>query len=135
MFFSFNGIRQAIAISIIFLSIKYLIENKISKTIIIILIASLFHYSAIIFLPIYMIGSKIYISKNLLIIFTLIFLLIPNIFLINYLQNILSFLPKYSYYLNEIVGDRSITLGVVLNAFMMFFPILYHDSLYNNSKK
>tara|TARA_X000000368_G_scaffold384316_1_gene342817 strand:+ start:8922 stop:10010 length:1089 start_codon:yes stop_codon:yes gene_type:complete len=135
LFFSFNGIRQAIAISIIFMSIKFLIENKISKTIIIILIASLFHYSAIIFLPIYMIGSKIHISKNLLIIFTLIFLLIPNIFLINYLQNILSFLPKYSYYLNEIVGDRSITLGVVLNAFMMFFPILYHDSLYNNSKK
>ena len=134
LFFSFNGIRQAIAISVIFISIKFLIENKISKTIIILLIASLFHYSVLFFIPALLIGSKININKNILIIIAIISLLLPNLLFVNHIQNLLTFVPKYSYYLNEIVGDRSISLGVILNAFMMFFPILYHDSLYNSSK-
>ena len=134
LFFSFNGVRQAIAISIIFMSIKFLIENKISKTIIILLVASLFHYSVLFFIPALLIGFKINIKKNILIIIAIICLLIPNLFLTYYLQNLLEFFPRYSNYLNEYIGDRSISLGVILNAFIMFFPILYHENLYKKSK-
>lgn len=44
---TFNILRQAIALSVIFYSIKYLIENKYIKYIISCIIASLFHFTAI----------------------------------------------------------------------------------------
>lgn len=57
---SFNIIRQALAISVIMLSIKPLIDKRIIKYILIVLFASTFHLSAIITLPLYFIIN----SKN-----------------------------------------------------------------------
>ncbi|WP_053373003.1 EpsG family protein [Paenibacillus sp. FJAT-27812] len=51
--FTFSGIRQAIAISVILFSYKYIINRKIVKFSICVIIAALFHKSAIIFLPAY----------------------------------------------------------------------------------
>lgn len=46
-FYSFNVIRQSIAISIFFYSLFFLVEGKIVKYFILTIIASLFHYSAL----------------------------------------------------------------------------------------
>lgn len=48
--FSMSGMRQAMALSIVFFSYKYLIENKNFKFIVCILIASTLHFSALFFI-------------------------------------------------------------------------------------
>lgn len=62
IYFSYmNIMRQALAISIILLGIKYLLNKKYIKFIIVILLASLFHtvaIASIILIPIYMLKDK-----------------------------------------------------------------------------
>lgn len=50
---SMNGIRQVLAAAIAFTAIKYLIEGKAIQYIFIVILASLFHQSALILIPIY----------------------------------------------------------------------------------
>lgn len=54
---AFNGVRQMLAVSIIFYSYKYIYEKKLFKYILLILLASLFHKSAIVCLLLYFIWS------------------------------------------------------------------------------
>lgn len=57
---SFNMVRQALAAAILMLSIKPIVNKKPLKFIITVLISTMFHYTAIIFLPIYwIVNSKI----------------------------------------------------------------------------
>ena len=51
--FNFSGLRQAVAFGIIFYSYIFITERKLIKFLISIAIASLFHTSAIVFLPAY----------------------------------------------------------------------------------
>ena len=53
LIFHINGIRQGIALSIIFYSIKYILNNNKSRYMFSVILASFFHISAIIFLPVY----------------------------------------------------------------------------------
>ena len=46
--YSFNIVRQSIAMSFVFLSIVYLIQNKIRPSLLVMIIAILFHYVAVI---------------------------------------------------------------------------------------
>jgi len=52
---SMNGIRQVLAAAISFTSIKFLMEGSWKKYIVVILVASLFHQSALILIPMYFI--------------------------------------------------------------------------------
>lgn len=52
--FSMNGVRQSIAMSIALLSFKYALEKQLKKFLIVVFIATLFHYSALIILPVYL---------------------------------------------------------------------------------
>ena len=72
--FLFSGLRQGIAFGITFFSYKYIRERKPIKFIICIVIASLFHKSAIIFLPAYWL-AKIKMSKKSIIIFVATFII------------------------------------------------------------
>lgn len=51
--FLFNGLRQALAMAVITYSVKYLLERKIIYYFLICLIASTFHISALIMVPLY----------------------------------------------------------------------------------
>ncbi|MGL5575948.1 MAG: EpsG family protein [Sarcina sp.] len=53
-----NGIRQYIASCIMLLGFKYIEERKILKYILVVLLASTFHISAFIFIPIYFIANQ-----------------------------------------------------------------------------
>lgn len=53
--FNFSGLRQAIAFGIVLFSYKYITGNNIIKYVITILIATIFHNSAIVFLPAYLV--------------------------------------------------------------------------------
>ena len=50
---SMNGIRQVLAAAIAFTALKYIINGNLKRYILVILIASLFHQSALVLLPIY----------------------------------------------------------------------------------
>jgi hypothetical protein len=82
-FFSFNGIRQAIAISIVVSGFHLIRERSLFKYLIIVLIASLFHVTAVLMLSIYIVYgirlNKRNISILLLFFFFTYFLLKPII--------------------------------------------------------
>lgn len=52
-FFLHSGIRQGMALSLVFLSLSFILNEKKYKFALTILLASLFHASAIIFIPVY----------------------------------------------------------------------------------
>ena len=56
--YDLNGIRQGIAIGVVYLSIPYLINRKLVPFLLTILVASCFHASSIIVLPFYFISTK-----------------------------------------------------------------------------
>lgn len=51
LFFSFNGIRQALAVVFIMLAIKYELENRALIFIVLVFVASLFHQSVLFLIP------------------------------------------------------------------------------------
>lgn len=55
--FSMNGLRQAIAMSIVLFAFEFAMEKKLWKFLTCVIIATLFHYSAIIILPIYILAN------------------------------------------------------------------------------
>lgn len=62
--FSMNGLRQFIAVSIIFASIKLVLENKKKTFFVVVLLAMTFHSSAIIFIPMYfLLKTKVFSYK------------------------------------------------------------------------
>src|SRR5699024_3082348 len=57
---SFNMVRQSLAAAILMLSVKSIVNKKPMRFLITVLISTMFHYTAIIFLPIYwIVNSKI----------------------------------------------------------------------------
>lgn len=70
-FFTFTYLRQVLAVSIAWLSIRYIIDRKFWKFLLVIIIASLFHNSAIILFPFYFLPVRKYKQKNVLIIMSL----------------------------------------------------------------
>lgn len=63
---TFNNVRQSLALSIVFFSISYLINRDFRKYLLLVLVATLFHYSAIIMLVLYPLSSRYYSIKRLL---------------------------------------------------------------------
>ncbi|VTU07522.1 Uncharacterised protein [Actinobacillus porcinus] len=97
-FDTFNGLRQYIAASIIFWSFKYIIKEDIRKYLLSIFLAFLFHYTAIVALPIYWIVRKKYSSK--LILTVILFFMLANNLIENTFYTLLS-MTRYSFYLGS----------------------------------
>jgi len=94
-FFLYSGIRQGIAIVLVFYSIKFVAQQKIIKFITTIIIAVGFHYSAIVFLPVYFL-PKIHLKPivlGIMWLISLIFIFDRNIAFLM-LQEMLFFIPK-----------------------------------------
>lgn len=117
---SFNGIRQYMAISIIFYSFQFILKKEFRKYLIFTLIAMAFHSTAIITLPLYFLGKvdnnwkKVFggiIVSMLIVVFSLdqIILLIVKLF------------PKYSGYLGSSYITES---GGVMSSVMTGFFVL-----------
>lgn len=69
----FNGMRQFLAATITFIGIKYILDKKYAKAIILILIASLMHQSALLMIPfIFIVQGKAWNKKTLLFILAVI---------------------------------------------------------------
>lgn len=81
-YFSFTYLRQVLGASIAWLSIKYIIDRKLWKFLLVLLIAMSVHKSAIILLPVYFMPIKKYPTRNILYLMLFVALLgispIPN---------------------------------------------------------
>ncbi len=135
-FWTMSGLRQSIAIGIFFYAIKYIIEKKPWHYALSIVIASLFHTSALIMLPVYLLG-KLQFNKKVVL-----YLFLFSLFLVGNYQSIHEVFSDYISMLVTKLGFSAYTgylesqkltanlsrmgsgLGVVLRI-AMFLYILY----------
>lgn len=113
-FITLNIVRQAIAMSIILCSYKYLKERNVKKYILTILLASCFHMTALIYIPVYLLYKIDWKKKkNSVILILLIIFAIPAYFLVMKYT-------KYGKYIgsvyqgNQFLWHELIISGVVL---------------------
>ena len=129
-------IRNSLAISILLLSIKYIKQKKFKKFILVVLVATSFHYSAIIFLIAYMVNYINFNKKRL--IYLTIFCCGIGIFNLNsYFLNLLYKLPDYTpisiaiYYLEKgiYVTRRGISSTEIWRFLILLFNIIFYDKI------
>lgn len=95
----FNGIRQALAMAICFFSTKYINERKFLKYVIIILLATMCHTTALIMIPMYFL-NMIKLDKKTSIVLTALFS--SSFVLYNTVLNIVTtYIPRYAPYANK----------------------------------
>lgn len=87
----FNGIRQFTAVTITFIGIKFILDKKYAKAIVLILIASLMHQSALLMIPfIFIAQGKAWNKKTLLFILAVIVVVVSVGEFTNILDSVLA---------------------------------------------
>ncbi|WP_133126210.1 EpsG family protein, partial [Vibrio breoganii] len=114
-FFIFNGIRQAVALSLVFFSFRYIESRKLVPFLLIIAFAYLFHRSVLLVAPIYFV-YKLNLSKFQLYMLIAIsgicgFFGLITIFLSQFLELLGS---KYAYYILKPVDTIGSGLAVYI---------------------
>lgn len=139
-FWTMSGLRQSIAMMIFFYAIKFIIEKNFKSYVLWVFIATLFHSSAIILFPIYLLNKIQFNRKIVFILFTLSILMIGNswfiskiTFIIQLLLSQIDSLSKYDEYLDsqKILFDGKRTgsgLGVIVRISITYF-ILYKSKI------
>jgi hypothetical protein len=143
--FSFSGLRQSIAIGLILISYHFIYRAKLLPFLLTVIFATLFHFSAIVFLPVYLIRN-IKLSNNRIVLIgilaSLLFIfkaqiltVFTNLFYPNYavvetdsytwtLMNVLIFIFTLAYY-NRVVSkdsrNGSLYVIVLIGIFMLLF--------------
>ena len=136
LIYLFSGIRQGIAIGFIFYSFKYIVNRELKFFILYILLASLFHFTSIIVLPLYWVIKKI--PYFCILSLTIISFIAAKIgiskaifmFLISFITG------HYSAYANTYsdFGNSNTGLGIILRIFF-WLSVLFILSKNINSKK
>ena len=128
--FVFSGLRQGIAYGIVLISYDFIVNRKLSKFIICILFASLFHRSALIFLPAYFLVKFKINYKSLGIV------VITNGILYLFRKQIFEFAIQQFYPSYEVVVSSSISwmiLGIIITILgLLFYKNVVGISSQNN---
>lgn len=135
--FSLNGIRQAVAIFIIFYSYRYVCTRNIFKYVLFVFIASLFHRSALLCLPLYLLGrfEKILDIKIQLLIFFILLILGENLYsfvvsLFGGIADDLQYESQFEKMLDGVARSQEGSgLGIIYNCFRYFILIVYSKVL------
>ena len=137
---SFNQVRQAMAMSIVFLAIAYLYKKDYKKFVIWVVIASTIHLTAIFFLSLLLLDIRLYFQnsekvykKYIIPVAFLLFVLIMAlnfVFFIGILTKI-PFIEHYSYLVEniDIGGNRDL----ILNAAILIGVIIFAFKSYKNN--
>ena len=132
-----NPMRNLIAVSIFLFSIKYLIQRRFIKYILIILFASLFHISTILIFPLYWL-VKLSLGKKKLIAVYILFNILLWVFdaqlrsLFNFETGITFIDSKISFYFGDnatgsiYTENRIFSLGLMVR-FLLFFVLVYSE--------
>lgn len=134
-----SGIRQAIALSITCIGFNYALKKRFLKYLLVVLLASTFHKSALIALAIYFIpregfnfysifkSIKFYLALCVIILVSY----VPFEFFINFFEDVN--LKNVFYYLNQHYKSENIVadyyIGIVKRSIVIFFYILYRRYL------
>lgn len=121
-----NIIRQAIAVSVFYYSVKFIHQKNFLKYFFLILIAASFHYSAIFLLPLYFI-RKLYLNFSISLITILLVIVITiSVLHTQIIKDLLMSIPFYGDYILGIEGDsrNNSEIGVLLKI-ILGIQILY----------
>ena len=127
---SFNQTRQMLALIIILFSIKYLKKNEYIKYIICILFASVFHETALIFIPLCLCNKIKVNNKTILyyIILTAICVACNPVLL-----KILSFTKYYIYFSSQYnISTITSKINLLVRIILLFYCMSYRNKLSNN---
>lgn len=131
LFFSFNGIRQAISVAFILLAIKFELDKKNLIFFLLIIIASMFHQSALLLLPVAILSRipvgldfKRYVFPLLVIVTTLIIWLGPSIFSIIQKIAVQLNLPYQHYFESAYFEKVRVNSGLYLITRILFLLLL-----------
>lgn len=141
-FFSFNGVRQAVAMSALAVAVMYIQERKIFHFLGIILLGGLMHKSLFLFFPIYYVVDRIKLPNYfwyLAFFISLILHFIPlSLFIdISYISEILSGSQiDYSGFAESMNSDEvgGVTLGYLVRITIGFFILSYYNTLIKINK-
>lgn len=132
--------RQFLALCITIIAVEFIVKKRWIISILIVILAALFHTSALIFLPICFLGYlNISFSKGAAIVFFgvyLIFYLLASMVLRDFIINLLHLeqLNRYEVYLNFGIEVKSFGLGVLFNMIMFFFLLVHQKYQSKNMK-
>ena len=129
-----NGIRQYVAASICFLSLKYVYRKKIISFILMIIFASTMHITAICFLPIYIFWDET--KKDLIFNKKVITGLVGAFFVVLYYKQFLLLIGgRFANYSSDIVNSRNLTFYLMLTWFVIFLCLYKKITQKNNKYK
>ena len=125
--FFLSGLRQSIAIAILFFAYDALIQKKVVRYYVLVLLASLFHTTALAFLVVYplaqMRSTKVYVSVLVACAIAVMVAWQPM------LQLLLRFFPRYIYYVGESAFDGDGKTAVLCNAAVYISVLIFGELL------
>lgn len=124
--FTFSGVRQAIAISLILLSYNFIKQRKLFKFTLLILLATSFHKTALFFLPAYFL-CKVKINK-----FTIASILFIDALVFVFRREVMNLLAMNFYKGYEVVETNAYTWLVVCCFILFLGFIVYKEVLLKN---
>ena len=123
-FNSLNIMRQFIAIAIVLYSLRYIYERNLKKFSVLILAASFFHFTSVVFWFAYFVVNKKY---KIYTYFSGALLSILLVFLFPYIAEILThFMPRYEAYLTNMFEQFSSTSVILIILSTLIFTFLLH---------
>lgn len=115
-------IRQIIAVSIYIYAIKYVYKREFIHYLLCLLVASLFHRSCLILIPMYFVYGKIY-KKNILIAI-LLGCIVGQKWMFNLVIYIMGYIPKYAKYIPAMYNETNFEIMFFLVALLIFLVLL-----------
>lgn len=130
---SFNGIIQWMAAGILFFGYRYLVKKKFIKYLMTVLLATMFHSTALLGIPLYFIVNRKFKSKaNIIIVFIFIFIIV---FFNSFINELVTLLEGTSYgnygdvwFTNE-TGREAHPLRFLVSFIPVFVSYIYYDKL------
>ena len=131
--FSMSGIRQAIAIVILFVAYGYMIDNKKIKFLISVIVATMFHNTAILFIIAYPI-SKLKCNKKTILLVTMFTIIFYFIFpVISKLS--MSVFPRFNYYLGSEYFNGQVRSSSILNLIIFLSIFIFSSCIKYNHRE
>nr|WP_238942613.1 EpsG family protein [Planococcus beigongshangi] len=132
-FFSLTGLRQSLAMAFIILSYKYLREKKFMPFLFIVLFASLFHSSALIFLIAYPLSFVKIGIKHLI---TLLITLLTAVFFGDFIRSLINSVGWNDSLISY--AEREVTLnysGFIIQLSIFIFCLIYKNKIIQQNPK